>query len=102
MTYSRGHKRERDVRAFLELDGWVTVRSAGSLGVADLVAGKLNFPTRLVEVKANAGSPYKNFSRMDRDSMQKAANQAGWEAWLAWWPPRGKLTWIPSPLWPPT
>jgi Holliday junction resolvase len=88
------------VRARLEDDGWLVLRAAGSLGVGDLVAGKRGFPTRIVEVKSNIGSPYKNFSREERKHLIEEADRAGWEAWLAWWPPRGQLTWTPSNLWP--
>ena len=40
MNYRRGSAFERKVKEMLELDGYYVVRSAGSHGVADLVAVK--------------------------------------------------------------
>jgi hypothetical protein len=36
----------------------------------------------------------------DRADLAWAAGLAGADAWLAWWPPRGKLRWIPASEWP--
>lgn len=94
-----GHARERQVRERLQEDGWVVVRAAGSLGIADLVAGKWG-ATRLIEVKANHGSPYMNFRATDRAMLLSAALQAGWEPWLIHWPARGEMRWIPATEWP--
>lgn len=47
----RGDYFERRTRDALEHDGWVVVRSAGSLGAADLVAMKQGAPVSLVSCK---------------------------------------------------
>lgn len=97
---SRGHNRERQVRRDLEADDWWVARAAGSLGDADLVALKDGKRPRLVEVKATARGPYHGFGPKDRADLIFAAELAGAEAWLCWYPPRGKPTWIPSCEWP--
>lgn len=102
LQVSRGHDRERRVRDWLTERDWVVVRAAGSLGGIDLVAMKAGHTPMLVEVKATAGGPYERFNPADRADLKKRAEWAGAEAWLAWWPPRGKLRWIPSSEWPPT
>lgn len=96
----RGLDRERQIRRLLEADGWVVLRSAGSLGPVDLVALRATFRPRLVEVKSTAGGPYERFGPDDRAAMQWLAARAGADAWLAWWPPRGELRWIPDMRWP--
>jgi len=102
-TGRRGHagtQRERAVRKRLEEDGWFVMRAAGSKGCGDLIAGKRGFPTRLIQVKGNAVNAYKTFVPAERKRISEAARQAGWEAWLVWWPPRGACTWIPEGEWP--
>jgi Holliday junction resolvase len=47
----RGDYFERQTRADLERRGWIVVRSAGSLGAADLVALHYNRPAILVACK---------------------------------------------------
>lgn len=89
----RGLRKEHQVRDWLlEQDFWVC-RAAGSLGDADLVALKIG-DRRLVEVKATAAGPYATFGPFDRADLIAAARIADADAWLAWWPPRGKLHWI--------
>jgi Holliday junction resolvase len=97
---SRGITRERQVRRLLEGEDWWVCRAAGSLGDADLVALRLGSRTRLVEVKSTAAGPYHSFGPKDRRDLILAANIAGADAWLCWWPPRGKPQWIPSWEWP--
>ena len=97
---SRGHDRERAVRRELEKDGWWTARAAGSLGDADVVALRRDQAPMLVEVKSTADGPYKTFGPADRTALLEAADRAGAVAYLAWWPPRGRLQWIPSSEWP--
>lgn len=96
---SRGHARERAVKLLLQNDDWIVVRAAGSLGF-DLVALKAGHTPRIVEVKSTAGGPYERFSPADRAKLLMAAEMAGAVALLAWWPPRGKLRWIPAEEWP--
>jgi Holliday junction resolvase len=94
-----GRARERQVADRLRSEDWVVVKGT-TYGVADLVAGRLGSATRLIEVKSTAGGPYERFLPSERASMIAEAERAGWVAWLAWWPPRGKLRWIPCWEWP--
>lgn len=93
-----GRERELKVRNELRKLGWFVGRL--HLSIADLVALKDGEPSRLVEVKANQGSPYKNFEPADRLALRVAAELAGAEAWLAHWPARSELRWIPASEWP--
>lgn len=95
----RGIDRERRVAFSLRAEGWTVVRAAGSLGVADLVAGK-DGRTMLVEVKSTARGPFEHFPPADRIALLEAAHAAGWEPWLCWWPSRGQQTWIAAEDWP--
>jgi Holliday junction resolvase len=97
---SRGHDRERKVKALLEADDWVVTRAAGSLGDADLIALKDNHRPRMIEVKSTAGGPYERFGPKDRADLLFAARLAGAQALLYWWPPRGKLRVIWPDEWP--
>lgn len=96
-----GCKRERQVRQALEAQGWWVARAAGSLGDADLVALKTGETPRLLEVKANEGSPYKTFSRERRMQLRLAARRAGAVAELVHWPSRANPVFIPEDEWPP-
>jgi Holliday junction resolvase len=97
---SRGHNRERQVKALLEGEDWLVVRAAGSLGCADLVALRDGSRPRIVEVKSTAGGPYERFQPAERARLKFAANLAGADAWLCWWPPRGKPHWLAASEWP--
>lgn len=97
---SRGHDRERGVKALLEAEGWVVTRAAGSLGDADLMCLKRGMPPRLVEVKSTHRGPFHGFGPADRRDLLLAAWMAGAEAWLCWWPPRKKPQWVHSDEWP--
>lgn len=99
---SRGHNRERQVKALLEADDWFVTRAAGSIGDADLVALKAGHAPRVIEVKSTAAGPYHSFGPKDRADLLFAAELAGAVAELCWWPPRGKPHWIPSRQWPHT
>lgn len=88
------------MRRLLEEQDWWTCRAAGSLGDADIVALHVARRPRLVEVKSTAQGPYEHFGPKDRADLFFAANLAGAEAWLCWWPSRGKPKWIPSWEWP--
>jgi Holliday junction resolvase len=88
------------VRDVLRAEGWVVIRAAGSLGVCDLVALAQSQRTMFVEVKATAGGPYERFSPGARSNLSAVAEEAGADAWLAWWPPRKELAWIPERDWP--
>lgn len=107
-----GTKRENDARDLLIDEDYVVVRSAGSLGEADLVAmrgrtlgvGVVMFTdVHLIEVKANVdGGPYHDFGPGDRAELLNLAEKIGAEAWLYWWPHSrgGKLKRIHSSDWP--
>ena len=97
---SRGTTRERQVRHQLEHDGWLVIRAAGSLGICDLVALKAGESPRLVEVKSDVRSPFNNFLPARRRELAQAAERAGGEAWLCWWPPRKTPQWIAADAWP--
>lgn len=98
---SRGIARERLVRDLLESEDWWVCRAAGSLGDADLIALREGRRPRLIEVKSTAGGPYERFVPAARRRLSFAAQLAGADAVLAWWPPRGQLHWIPEAAWPP-
>lgn len=97
---SRGHDRERAVKRLLQTEDWWVARAAGSLGDADLVALRSGNRPRLIEVKSTAQGPYERFGPHERANLLWAAKLAGADAWLVWWPPRGKPQWIPSSAWP--
>ena len=97
---SFGIDRERKVKAKLIDDDWWVCRAAGSLGDADLVALKDGKRPRLIEVKGSAAGPFHDFGPSDRAALLLAARLAGADAVLAWWPPRGKLTWLWPESWP--
>lgn len=100
-TKAAGTKRENQVKAGLEADGWVVIRAPASIGAADLVALKRGFPPKIIQVKANKdGGPYANFRREERAELARIAHQAGGVAELCWWPPHGKCRWLAAAVWP--
>lgn len=100
MPGGRGIQRERAVRDLLANDDWLAFRAPASLGCADVIALRDGQRPRLIEVKSTAGGPYERFGPMERQRLSGAATLAGADAYLAWWPPRGKLIWIPEKAWP--
>jgi Holliday junction resolvase len=96
----RGTQRERAVRDLLAREDWVAFRAPASLGAADVIALREGNRPRLIEVKSTAGGPYEHFGPSARARLKATANMAGADACLAWWPPRGKLVWIPARSWP--
>jgi hypothetical protein len=95
-----GIERDRQVRDVLASDDWFAVCARGSHGCADIIAIRVGSIPRVVQVKSTAGGPYERFPRRERDELSKAAERGGAEAWLVWWPPRGKLRWIAEDEWP--
>lgn len=95
----RGIDRERLVAEYLRDRDWMVVRAAGSFGPADLVALRAGSRPLLVEVKSTI-SPYSHFPPADRARMKQAAELAGADATLAWWPSRGSLVFFDSSAWP--
>lgn len=96
---SRGIKRERQVKEILQGEDYWVCRAAGSLGDADLVALKVGRRPRLIEVKSTL-TPYAHFGPTDRAELRLAAEIAGADAELCWWPSRGKPRFIPMGEWP--
>lgn len=100
-TKAAGNRRERQVRDELERDGWSVRKARMSFGAADLLAyNPVTKERMLVQVKANTGSPYKNFIPADRQLLIEDARIAGARAFLVHWPPHGDCEWIPEEDWP--
>jgi len=55
---------------------------------------------RLVQIKSDRKSAWENFRPDDRRELMDIALQAGGEAWLIWWPPRGQMRWLSHDEWP--
>lgn len=97
---SRGHDRERAVRdLYLSWDWWA-MRAAGSLGDVDVIACKEGRRPQMVEVKSTIAGPFHSFGPKDRADLLFAAELAGADAWLCWWPPYRDPVWLPSHQWP--
>lgn len=97
---SYGHNRERKYRDLLREDGWFVMRAPASVGVCDLLALKAGQTPRMIEVKGNAGSPYKTFGPADRAALIEAARLAGANPELVHWPPNGYPVSIQAAQWP--
>lgn len=104
---SRGLTREHRVADDLRDDGYdagvikkgMKDEGVSRLGAADVIAVKPG-EVLLVQVKSTKGGPYAHFGPADRRVLLDAAERVGARAVLAHWPPRGKLHYIPSSLWP--
>ncbi len=101
---SRGIRRERQVRLLLEAEGYWTIRAAGSLGDADVVALKARpdggSDVLFVEVKSDVASPFAHFGPAARAELLEAAMRAGATPMLCWWAPRKKPLWVKAADWP--
>jgi Holliday junction resolvase len=98
-VYSRGAEKERRLMARLESAGWITYRSAGSHGMADLVALRREFRPLLIQVKGTAAGPFSGFGPEARYDLTAEARVAGAIPVLAHWPPGGSIDWYCGPLW---
>ena len=99
----RGIQRERDLVRLLRTDPsgpWVALRAPASLGVADVLAVR-DGEIRLIEVKSTRAGPFAGFGPADRRALLAAAEIAGGDPFLVWWPPRMKLRWLGPEEWPP-
>lgn len=100
MSSRRGNQRENAVRDHLVEEGWFAMCGRASRGPADILAIKLNHRPLLIQVNSDKGRPWANFRPQERADLVASARGVGGEAWLAWWPPRGELCWMPSGVWP--
>lgn len=98
---SFGHERERKLKRLLEGDGWIVVRAAGSLGIADLVALKLGHTPKLIEVKSDARHPFGHFGPEKRAALLEAGEKSGANVFVVWWPKHRELSWLSPADWPP-
>lgn len=71
--YSAGAAFEREVKRWLEDRGWLVIRSAGSHGIADLVALQRGRRTRLIQCKIGKSA----FNAADAEALRAAAHAAG-------------------------
>jgi len=97
---ARGRAREREVKKKLEADGWWVVKAGGSLGEADLVALKAGQRGWMLEVKSTSAGPFHSFGPEKREAMYAAAEKAGLEPYLVFWPPHKEMKFIGWPQWP--
>jgi Holliday junction resolvase len=101
-NYRRGASRERDVKAYLEEQGYVVFRVAGSKA-ADLIALG-GGSAMIVEVKSSgiARGPFADFGPAERIALLELGRRSGAAVMLAWWPRGGrdKLRLIPPAHWP--
>jgi hypothetical protein len=54
----------------------------------------------MIEVKSTAAGPFHSFGPKDREEILVAAEKAGLDPWLAFWPPRKELKFISPVDWP--
>jgi len=83
--YERGSYFERQVKRWFEKRGWYVIRSAGSHGVADLVALHTG-SIQLIQCKVNG-----KMSKREKDALKDAAAWVGGTPMLAWRPKRGEI-----------
>lgn len=95
-----GTRVEHKVLKVLRGAGWFCFRTPASLGVCDIVALRAGHRPRLLEVKSTTRSAFAGFPPTDRQELLAAAESAGADAFLAYWPPRSNLRMIPSYEWP--
>ncbi len=111
-------QRKLDVCGLLESYGWVCIRSVNSHGIDVMAAVGDDFvwhpaiPSDLrrmhvlhgllfIKVKTTVLSPWEAFRPNDRITLGYAAQTAGAEAWLCWWPSlKAAPVWIAEADWP--
>ncbi len=82
----KGTRRERDLVEALSEDGWVTFRTPGSLGPADVIALRAGNRPMLVQVKAGkAASWWGRFPPHERTALANTARKAGADAYACFW-----------------
>ena len=105
---SLGTRREYMERDFWREQGWYAIRTHDDDSACDVIAARPDggmAHLMLIEVKANrAGGAFHNFRPEDRRRLLEAAELAGAEAYLSWWPPHGgglaSRRFIPARDWP--
>jgi Holliday junction resolvase len=89
----------------LASEGWLCASRRHIGGAGDVLAVTDSFTgwpqMLLIEVKSTARSPWVAFGPDDRQALVETAEKHGAEAWLYWWPPRGKLARIRASDFPP-
>lgn len=75
------------------------MRAPASLGVFDVIAVK-DGRIRLIECKSTTRSAFSGWPPADREALLEAAERAGGEAELCWWPKQGKPEFIKPDRWP--
>jgi hypothetical protein len=85
---AKGARFERMTAELYSFDGWVVVRSAASLGPADLLAMRAGDKPRLVQVKSGGlkRGPWADFRRGERAILRAMAAKAGADAVYYFWP----------------
>lgn len=96
----RGIQRERDLVNWLRENDYFAMRAPASIGVADVIALKAGQRPRMIEVKSTSRGPYAGFPPADRADLLFAADLAGAEPWLVWWPKRSDPVWLAPDSWP--
>lgn len=84
----------------LEAEGFWVVKAGGSLGEADLVALKAGQKGLMIEVKSTSAGPYHSFGPEKREALFDAAEKAGLDPYLVYWPPRKEMKFIGWTSWP--
>ena len=70
--------------------GWSVSRTAGSHGVADIIALKAGAVPLYVQVKTDRAGPFAHFGPAERSKLLGECTRAGAVAMLVWWPPDRK------------
>lgn len=101
-NYKKGANRERQALKLLREQGYYAERTAGSHGVADIIALKAGEKARLIQVKCTK-SKWSGFGPEDRELLKQMGQKANAQVELLWWPTDGKgPRYIPSNEWPKT
>lgn len=97
-----GAAKEREVAERLEGEGWLVIRTAGSLGEADLVCLKAGQRPMLIQVKGGDGNTFRAFGPAARIALKIAGAKAGADVFLCKWRKATK-SWefIAPDAWPP-
>lgn len=98
-----GTIKEREAAEMYEMDGWIVIRSAGSLGPADLLCMKAGEKPQLIQVKASKlPGRFRGFIPAQRSALRVMARKAGADAYLLRWYGGAAREWelVPEDEWP--